>query len=332
MKLVKRERQSVFLSPPRKNSEEWHEQQSRVDTGVAFIDDIWLYRWNERGYPPEPFRLHKTLFRQSTPLDISKNGWNVLKLAVGDLSEVFGVRLRESDFKTRVEQRPTYKLEWILLNRYYRCPCILGIYGDECVVAATNASHKRFPFVPFNLYKIFHQNPAWKNLKYQAGYRHFQVQFDIGYSFCTEQRHLPCVITYGVDIGVHSYGYVWAVIDINGILFPAPYRFPLSFDLSDLSGKVEQINANCLYFVHKLGASYLRAIDADSIYKLIRRYTRDTDVPHCVEEELRTDPQLDRCTTRLDILLAIMRAMNLRLDDDGIARFISLTQKFVPQK
>jgi hypothetical protein len=209
---------------------------------------------------------------------------------------------------------------------------MLGLYGDEYVVAATSAAHTRCPFVPFNLYKIFHQNHAWKNLRYQAGYRHFQTQFDIGYSFYTEQRHLPCVISYGVDVGVHSFGSIWAVIDIDGILVPAPYRFPLRNDLSDLTGKVEQINIDCLRFIQKLGASLLRAIDTDSVYNLIRRYVRDMDVPHCVREDLRTNQKLDRCTTRLDVLLAIMKAMNLRLGDSRIIGLIPLSQKFANPK
>jgi hypothetical protein len=76
MQLVKRERQNEFPSPPRKNSEEWHEIQLRADGEIAFIDDTWLYHWAEGDNPPEPFRYHKTLFRQCTPSDISKGGWN----------------------------------------------------------------------------------------------------------------------------------------------------------------------------------------------------------------------------------------------------------------
>jgi hypothetical protein len=332
MKIVNRERQSVFASPPRRNSEEWHEHQQRVDTRIAFMDDTWLYRWNGRGHPPEPFRLHKTLFKQCTPADISKNGWTVLKLAVGDLSETFGIRLKESDFKIRTGQRPTYEVEWLLLNRYYRCPCILGVYGDECVVAATKASHKRFPFVPFNQYKIIRQNSEWKNQKYRSGYRHFQAQFDIGYSFFTAQKHYPCDITYGVDVGVHGNATVWAVLNVNGIWFPAPFRAVLGSDLTDLPGKVGQISENCEIFVKDLGASYLRANDADSVYDMICQHIDETDVPQWVQDEVRTDPQLDRCTTRLDVLLVLMKAMNLRLDDDGITSLITLTQKFIPQK
>jgi hypothetical protein len=183
-----------------------------------------------------------------------------------------------------------------------------------------------------NAYKIFHQNPAWKNLTYQAGYRHFQARFDIGYSFYTEQRHLPCVLTYVVDVGVHGFGSIWAVIDIDGILVPAPCRFSLRNDLSDLTGKVEKTNAGCHRFVQELGRSYLSAIDADSVYKLIHRYTRDMDVPHCVREDLRTNPQLDRCTTRLDVLLAIMKAMNLRPEDSRIIGLIPLSQQFANPK
>ena len=332
MQLLKRERQNEFSSPPRKNSEEWHEIQLRADGEIAFIDDKWLYHWSEPCDPPEPFRYHKTLFRQCTSSDISKGGWAVLKRAMAELSKVFQIRAGPKDFKARKDQKPTYRLEWLALNHYYRCPVILGLYGDEYVVAATHASHTRYPFVPFNLYKIFHQNPAWKNLKYQAGYRHFQAQFDIGYFFYTDQQHLPCVITYRVDVGVHGFGSIWAVIDIDGILIPSPYRFSLKSDLSDLMSKVEQINAGCANFVQKLGASYLQANDADSVYHLIRRYTRDMEVPHCVREDLRTNPQLDRCITRLDVLLAIMHAMNPRPESSLITDLIPLSQKFANPK
>jgi len=143
------------------------------------------------------FRYHKTLFRQCAPADISKSGWTVLKHAMRELSNVFHVRAGPNDSTAQKDQRPTYRLKWLAFNLYNRCPVILGLYGEEYVVAAANALHTRAPFVPFNFYQIFHQNPAWKNLKYQAGYRHFQAQFDIGYSFYTEQQHLPCVITYG---------------------------------------------------------------------------------------------------------------------------------------
>jgi hypothetical protein len=56
MQLVKRERQNEFPPPPRRNSEEWHEIQLRVDGEIAFIDDKWLYQWAGHGDPPEPFR------------------------------------------------------------------------------------------------------------------------------------------------------------------------------------------------------------------------------------------------------------------------------------
>jgi hypothetical protein len=332
MKLIERERRSVFSSPPRKNSEEWHELQLRVDAGGAFIDDLWLYHWKDRREPPEPFRLHKTQFRQCTPSDISKNGWAVLKLAVGELSGLFTVRLDERDFRSQTGQRPTYKLEWLLLNRYYRSTCNLGIYRDECVVAAADVAHQRSTFFPFHVYQFFHQPSAWKNMRYQAGYRHFQARFDIGYSFATEQQQLPCSVSYGVDVCVHNFAILWAEIDIDGTLIPAPYKIPLRHDLSDLVGKIERINSDCRAFVQKLGASYLTAIDGDSVYKLARRYTHKTKVPRCVREDLETDPQIDRCHTHLDVLLLIMKAMNFR-PDDSLTGLIPLTQKFLnPQE
>jgi hypothetical protein len=330
MQLVKQERQNEFASPPRRNTEEWHGIQLRADGEIAFIDDMWLYRWAGRGDPPEPFRYHKTLFRQCTPSDISKGGWTVLKLAMSELSKVFHIRTGLNESKSRKDKRPTYRLEWLALNHYNRCPVILGLYGDEYVVAATDAVHTRSPFVPFNFYQIFHQNSsAWKNLKYQAGYRHFQAQFDVGYSFYTELQHLPCMVTYGVDVGVHGFGCIWAEIDIDGILIPAPERFPLKNDLSDLTGKVEQLNTSCRRFVHKLGTSYLKATDSKSINRLISRYTSGMEVPHCVREDLRTNPKLDRCTTRLDVLLAFMKARSLCPEEGLIASLIPLSQIFV---
>jgi hypothetical protein len=205
---------------------------------------------------------------------------------------------------------------------------MLGLYGDEYVVAATHASDTRSPFVPFNFYQIFHQNPVWKNLRYRAGYRHFQAHFDIGYSFHSDQQNLPCVISYGVNVEAHGYCRIWAVINIDGILITAPYHFSLRNDLSNPQGGVKLINTVCHRFIQKLGASYLKAIDADSIRKLICRYTRDTDVPQCVREDLRTNPRLDRCTTRLDVLLAIMKAMNLRPEDRLITSLIPLSHRF----
>jgi len=307
---------------PRKGSEEHFDRLYRLSGEIPLIDDTWLYHWTSK--PPESFVYHKILFRRCTPAEISKNGWIVLKPALKEIGTIFGVSTSPSGEKMTADDG---RLELISLNHHYYRSCFMGIYGDEYVVAAT--PHKRPSFIPFDLYRTLSSGTDWKNMQCFAGYRHFQSQFDTGCSFYTERQNLLCKISYGIDIGVYGLGFLWAVLNVDGTLIPAPFRISLARDLSDLPSKVEQINADCLLFTQKLGAFWLRE-HGDEIFMLLRHLVRTTPVPQSVLTSLRTNPQLETCRTRLDLLLILMNA--LKIQPSTSPSLIRLSQQFIPRK
>jgi hypothetical protein len=321
----KRAEQSASM--PRKRSEEYFDLHCRVNSDTPLIDDAWLYHWT--GHPPEALQRHKTVFRQCTPADISRNGWTVLCPAVKEMGKIFGVQKPEAkhDSAPGAERRSAI-IEWLTLNNYHAHSCLMGIYGDEYVVAAAPLSCAIESFVPFSTYKLLHENKIWKNLKYRASYRHFLATFDIGYSFHMGQQNLLCDVTYGIHVSVHGNGHLWAVINVDGTCIPAPDLIPLVPDLTDLPTKIEQINTRCHLFVRRLGAAWLRNCDRDHVFNMIRRMTRDTRVPWYAIDSLRNDPRLDRCRNELDVLRAVMRSINIRPADEQILKFVSLSQQF----
>lgn len=313
---------------PRKNSEQYYDTQARIDSETPIVTDQWLYAWNSM--PPESFIRHKTIFRQCTPSDIDRNGWILLKPTVKELADVFGVPMPKIE-----EDKDLTMFQWLSLGYedasnypYWKRPCFMGIYGDEYVVAASRLSHKRPPFIPFNLYTRLQENSQWKNLRCRASYRHFQARFHAGYSFYMEQQNLFCSVSYGVNLDIHRRGFLWAVIAIDGTFIPLPDRILFSSDLSDLPDKVMQLNARCQHFIQQLGAAWLKEHGREEIYPLVRRLVQPVKVPTDVLNTLRNDPRLDKCHTRFDILRLLMQTMNYRTDED-VHLLIPLVLRFV---
>ena len=295
-----------------------------IDSSTPLVEDSWLYQWT--GCPPEPFVRHKTLFRQCIPADISYNGWTVLKPAVKELSNIFDIQKPADTHKLSVSVvDPSVDFEWLSLNNHAERPCLMGLYGDEYVVAAAPLAQIRKPFVPFNLYRSLSGNSLLKNTRYKATYRHFFAEFDTGYSFCILRQNLLCEVSYAVDMTVHSIGVMWAVINIAGVRIPAPNWFPLRANLSNLCDTIERANNECSYFVQQMGMSWLTGCGAEQIFNLLRRLSRIVGIPQYAMDALRNDPKLDRLLTRLDLLCLLAQTLNFR-SDEQISKLIPLSQ------
>jgi len=314
-------------SPPRRRSEAYYDTLGRIGSDTPIIKDSWLYQWANK--PPEQFWYHETVFQHCTPLMIVQRGWTVLEPAILELGDVFGTQKPESKndaLQQRAEIRaPVY--EWLSLNRYQNRDCLLGVYGNEYVVAAAQSHRRRSQFIPCNFYRTLKNNGDWRNLNCSASYRLFMARFDTGYSFCTARQNLCCTVSYGLEAGVHGKSSLWAILNLDGVYIPAPDRLPLLSDLSDLPDKVAQINTSCRHFIQRTDAWLLREFGADQVYKLIRRLADTTVIPQYSLESLQSDSNLDKCNTRLDVLRTIMQSMHFK-SDMHVPKFITLSQKF----
>ena len=297
-----------------------------VDSSTPLIDDTWLYQW--KGRPPEAFICHKTLYRQCTPADIAHNGWSVIKPAVLEMSRIFGVRKPVS--KPDTDDKPAVRsaaFEWLSMNNHAHRPCLMGIYRDECVVAAAPLSQKRKPFIPYSLYQALAGDKLLKNVRYKANYRHFFAGFDIGYSFCTLRQNLCCEVSYGLDATVDGRAILWAIMDVEGARIPSPNRAVLTHNLSNLQEKIAEINTDCNQFIRQTGTTWLREYGTDQVIRLIRRLPGTAGTLKYVIDSLRENPQLDRPLTRLDILRLLSQALNFK-SDEKIYTLIPLSKHF----
>jgi len=312
---------------PRKRSEAHYDVQYRLDGTLPIIDDEILYEWTR--IPPEQFLHAQTVFRQCTPAEIAKNCWTLIKPAVKEISNLFGVKrpVVEREIPIEAECISTNRFELLSLNHYFKCPCQLGILNDKYVVAAAKPAQVRLPFDLFRYYSALQGNDL-QNLQYQARYRHFTAKFTVGHSFHTERQNLLCRINYGLDCSVHGKCYLWAVIRLEELFLPTPDRILLTPSLYGLCNQIEQLNIRCQQFIQRLDADWLQRSEAEFIWKLIRKLTAGTAVPYSVIETLKTDWRLAKCLTRLDVLCAVMRAYYLKTDCI-IPTLIPLAKKFL---
>jgi len=312
---------------PRRRSEAHYDTRYRLDGSVPVIDETWLYKWSNT--PPEPFLRHRTVFRQCTPADIAREGWTVLKQAIREISDTFGVQRPEveRDIPPEAERISSNRFELLSLNHFFKCPCLMGLHDSRYVVAAAKLAHKRAEFAPHRIYEQL-QRHKFRQQRYYAGYRHFLAKFTTGHTFCTYRHKMPCEVSYGLDLGVHSRGCLWAVINADGVFLPTPERISVSTDLSNLPDNLEQLNVSCQLFVQRLEAMWLKQSGIEPTFKLIRKLSAGTSVPQYVLESLKTDYQLKRCFTRFDVLRAVMQAYYLKVDDT-IPSLIPLAQNFI---
>ena len=311
---------------PRRRSEEHYDARYRLNGAIPIISDEWLYEWSHA--PPEAFLRHKVVFQPFTPADIDKNDWTVLKPAVKEISDSFGVQRPEveREMPPEAEQISSNRFEWLSLNHFYKCPCLLGVCG-EYVVAAAKLNQKRREFVPSRLYEAVRKHKDLKDCRYFAGYRHFQVKFTADRHFLSRRHQLPCNISYGLDIGVHGRGGLWAVLEVGGVFIPTPDLILLTGDISQLLEHIEQLNFNCQLFVQRLESMWLKSSGIEPLMRLIRNLSSGI-VQHGVLESLKKNHRLQRCLTRFDVLYEVMREHNFKTNDQ-IPSLIPLAKNFV---
>lgn len=264
-----------------------------IDSDTALVADRWLYRWT--GDPPRDFCLAKTLFQPLTPADIVANGWRILRPAVTEAAGSLEVVNVGAD------------VDWLKLESVRRNACLLGIHGDRTVAAAAPLSAARKPFIPFRFFEILHGNPAWHDVRYCSSHRHFVAKFHTGRTFCTDRLGLWCDVGYYLHFGIHGVHSLWSVIRIGDRPVGVPQRLRLSESLSDLPGKIDRISRLGQSFVGKLGAAWLRHQDRPSLWRNVSALLTAISAPAYRFNELRHDAELDRCMTKLDLLLFLSK-------------------------
>ena len=267
--------------------------QGIIDSDTVILQDRWLHRW--RGDPPRDFCLYKVLFKPRTPLDIVAQGYQVLTPAVTELAAGLDIA------------NTATKLDWLKLDTVRSNACLVGTYAEQTVVAASDYSSQRRPFIPYRFYNILAESKQWKNLSCYSSYRHFLVRFDTGLTFYTDRNHKLCDVEYVLHFGVHGVHSLWSMIRIDDSVIAVPKRFRVSETLEDLPGKVQQVTRFGQHFIGTLGASWLRERDQEQLWSAAMQVLKPLQVPRYHLQDLKNDPKLMACLTRLDILLFLCR-------------------------
>jgi hypothetical protein len=270
-----------------------------IDSDTLILEDRKLYRW-QGNEPPRDFCLHKTIFRNRTPSEVSANGWHVLHPAVAELAANCGLDVVAA------------KIDWLKLDTVLEHQCCVGVYGDEIVTAACPAKTGRNPFVPFRYFEKFEKNKDWKNKSYWSSYRHFCVKFDIGLSFFTDRHQMLCDVSYIAHIGIHRFCSLFAFIRIGDTTLVAPLRQVFSETLFDLPGKIEWMGRQCQQFIAATGANWIKECDPELIYRneIVRR-VQPCNLPEYAVQSLKKDRGLSKCLTNLDLLLFVSKHFKL---------------------
>lgn len=286
-----------------------------ISSETVLTRDQWIYRW--QGAPPGDFCLHKVLFHHGTPAEIAARRWQVLEPAVTELVAAF--RLPSE----------SVRLDWLKLDAVPRQGCLLGVHADETVVAAAPESALRRHFLPYRFYESLAENGEWRNLRYSGSFRHFTTGFDTGVSFLSDQSGRMCDVDYQLHFGVHGVHSLWSTMRIDNRTVAVPHRFRVSESLRDLPGKVERITRLAQAFVGRLGSSWLGLADEQQLWSVARGYLNRFKVPAYKWNELKTDPELTRCHTKLDMLLFLAKVFQA----DSTASpsdLLHLAKSFIP--
>jgi len=231
-------------------------------------------------------------------MEIAVRGWQVVESAVSEL--VTSLHL-ESE---------AVRIDWLKLDRVRRQECLIGVHADETVVAAAPVSSLRRPFIPYRFYELLAGDPQWHNLRYYGSYRHFIAGFDMGSSFYTELSRLLCDVEYHIHFGVHGVHSLWAAVHIGDRTIAVPGQLRISESLQDLPGKVDHVTRCAREFVGQLGKAWLAIEDETELWKLACSYTERISVPAYRLNELKTDPELKKLYTKLDMLLYLSKAFD----------------------
>jgi len=271
------------------------ESDGIITSDTVLICDRWIHRW--QGTPPREFCLGKVLFHPGTPAEIAVRGWQVVEPAVSELVTSL-LRLKSE----------AVRLDWLKLDRVRRQECLIGVHAGETVAAAAPASAFRRPFIPYRFYELLAGEPQWRNLRYYGSYRHFIAGFDTGCSFYTEQSRLLCDVEYHVHFGVHGVHSLWATVRVGDRTIAVPWRLRLSESLGDLPGKVERITRYAQEFIGRLGAAWFVREDETELWELACSCLERVSVPAWRLNELKSDPELKKLFTKLDMLLYLSKA------------------------
>jgi len=264
-----------------------------ITSDTLLVPDQWLYHWS--GDPPREFLLHKTLFRPLSPVDIVANGWQVLIPAVTELAASSGIKTVAPS------------IDWLKLNAVASQHRQIGIYANRMVVAAAPFRMDRKPFIPSRFYERLRTNPEWRDLRYDASYRHFVARFHTGLTFRVDRLGLFCDVEYSIHFGIRGVHSLCSIIRTDGTTLVVPTRMRVSESLGDLAGKVEHLTRQGQSFVTRLGASWLPAMDELSFWEYVTSLLQSLSVPAGKRNEMRRDKGLTRCATKLDLLLFLSR-------------------------
>ena len=313
---------AAFAKSPRKGSEAYFDRLCRASSNTIILKDAWLYEWAK--HPPDAFLKHKTVFQKMAPAEVTKLKLGILEQAAREIAKIFKVQkpaaLNDATLDAHLRSA---SFEWLALNRYPNKPCLMGIY-DNYVVAAASLSQQRQDFTPVTQYKIL-QSKGLKNLECKAGYRHFCARFNTGYYFSTERQGLECSVSYSYNLGVHGMGYIWPIIGINGFYMPIPCRITTS--LENLTLEIDQLNRDSQRYIEKLDWEFLHVHGGKAVYNWLCKQTEDVPYVSGAVSSLHKDSLLSKCKTKLDVLLAILQTLYLKSDDD-LSQLLPLMQKF----
>lgn len=264
-----------------------------IGSDTVIVEDEWLYRWS--GHAPRDFCLHKSLFRPSKILDIVAEGWHVLAPAVTEITSCM-----------RMEPGCTV-LDWLKLDAVYYGSCLLGVHENRIVVAAAPCTFKHAPFVPYRYYEGLAECHEWNNVHYYASYRHFVARFRNGVTFMTDRHRLLCELEYIAHFGVHGHHSVWPMIRINDRLIAVPKRLRIGDSQENLPGKVDRLAHWSRESIARIGATWLYQRDEEQLWHYALDLLRGVSIPLYKLNELKNDPELLQCRTKLDMLLCLSK-------------------------
>lgn len=264
-----------------------------IGSDTVMLDDEWLYRWC--GRPPRDFCLHKSLFRPSKVLDIVAAGWQVLTPAVSEMTSCLGMNPGDTI------------PDWLKLDAVHYGACRLGIHADRTVVAAAPYVSSQRPFIPYRYYETLAGCPEWKDVHYSASYRHFVARFRNGITFYTDRDRLLCELEYVAHFGVHGNHTVWPMLRIGDRVIAVPKRVRIGESQTDLPGKVDRLARWSRESIAAIGASWLRQRDEQQLWHYALNVLKGVSVPLYKLNELRNDPELLQCLTKLDMLLCLSK-------------------------
>jgi hypothetical protein len=308
----------------RKRTEEYYCMKYRFNADTETVKDTWIYKWTVK--PPEQFLKHKTVFQRCTPMEINRRKWLLLVPAVQEIGNAFGIQKPESrkDEDTNKVLCSSNRFELLSLNHHLNRQCLVGVHDEKYVVAATTLQQKRKPFTPSEYYHKLVLEGSLRSQRYRAGYRYFQARFNTDYTFHTEQDGLRCLVEYCASMSVHGRAFLWSWMTVDNVPIPTPNILPLASDLSNLHEMINQANRDCFLFVQALERSWIRE-HGEMVIRFVRRIAPTTEIPLYQLREIQKSTMMRKCTTRLDVLSAIMHAINPPAED--IYQFIPLAER-----